>query len=178
MSYKKSNKFKLIFLFSTIFILFFVFTKKSSGVFDYNPKRDRENILNIFKSNWYWLVGSSDFSVEYTLDNRSSSKPNKNDLEIKVLYEKGNFIGFTAYFMLNANYGQILFIAIKEEYRGRGYSKKLINYAIKSLEKKGALKIYLVTRTENKPARALYTSSGFRQLSDDGTFVSYIKALK
>jgi len=175
----KSNKFKLIFFATALFILFAI-SNKHTGIFDYNPKTDRQFILDIFKNNWYWLVSESsvDFSAQYMLDNKSSSKDKIGDLNIKVYYDKNKPTGFVAYFMKNLNYAQILFIAVAEQYRGHGYSKKMINYALNDLKKKGAYIVYLITRTNNKTARALYKSTGFEQVEDDGKFVKYKKVLK
>lgn len=175
----KSNKFKLILLFLFVLFLSVFFDGKHAGIFDYNPKSDREFILNTFKNNWYWLVSESskDFSAEFMLDNKSSSKDKVGDLNIKVCYEKNKPVGFTAYFMKTSNYGYILFIAVAEQYRGHGYSKKLINYALEDLKKKGACIVALTTRTSNKVARALYISLGFKEFENDGKFVKYKKSI-
>ncbi len=171
----KSSKIKLIFLAIILLILFTMFNRNNTGIFDYNPKTDREFILNIFAKNWYWLVSenSVDFSAEYMLDNKASSRDRTQDLNIKVYYEKDQPIGFVAYFMLASHYGRILFIAIEDKYRGKGYSKKLINYAIEDLRKKKASIITLTIRTNKKAARALYTSIGFKETRDDGKFIDY-----
>ena len=59
----------------------------------------------------------------------------------------------------------LLFIYIKEEYRGKDYSKVLLDESIKELKKIGVKKIFLEVDTENKIAYNLYKSYGFKEIS-------------
>jgi len=59
----------------------------------------------------------------------------------------------------------ILMIAVKKEFQGKGYGKLLLDSFIKAAKEKGAKKIFLEVSTENKPALKLYKKSGFKILS-------------
>lgn len=152
-----------------------------NNITDYNPCRDRSFILNLFKTNWYWLVSddSKDFSPEYILDNRASSrKPeHKGNLTIKVYSVGGSPVGFVAYHTKKLFEGFILFLAVEEKYRKMGYAKKLMDYALEDLKNRGMSVVRLVTRVINKPARNLYESMGFKDYWTDGTYIRFEKRL-
>ena len=59
----------------------------------------------------------------------------------------------------------LLFIYIKEEYRGKGYSKYLLDESIKELKKIGIKKIFLEVDKENTIAHNLYKKHGFNEIS-------------
>ena len=140
-------------------------------------ERDKQEILEIFKKDKYWLVASEDYSPEFMMENRA---PSKNEpryygkLDIKVLYNDQNqFVGFVAYYMKNFFVGQILFLDVKEEFRGKGYAQQLMNYAIKELKSQGATLIILVTRTTNESAQKLYKRLGFTVSHEDNGYVYF-----
>lgn len=178
-------KILLICLFGFLsFIAFYHKVSKScseTGVYEYNAEIDKEFIVNMFKNHWYWLVSgtSNDFSPEYMLENRAiANRPeSKGTLEIKVYHVESKPVGFIAYFMKKFHQGYILFLAVDENYRNKGYAKELMNYAIQDLKNHGAYLINLVTRTSNLSARSVYKKTGFEQIEDDGQFVRYRKIL-
>lgn len=181
----QSNSRKNILIIISAFIGFIFLAWLSKDLFlsknirDYNPKDDREFILKLFKNNWYWLVSeySTDFSAQYMLDNKSSSKESKNtgNLTIKMYYEDSKPVGFIAYYMKELFVGYILFIAIDEQSRGKGSARKLLEYAINDLKNRQALSIQLVTRVSNLRGQKLYTGMGFKQIWTDGEFVRFEK---
>ena len=141
----------------------------------YQDERDTM-ILDIFKTDRYWLVSSQDYDPEFMLKNRA---PNKDDaryfgkLNIKVLYEKDEFVGFVAYYMKNFFIGQMLFIDVKSEFRGKGYAQQLMKYAIDDMKKMGATIISLVTRTSNESAQKLYKRLGFNVSFEEDGYVYF-----
>ncbi|MBI2775258.1 GNAT family N-acetyltransferase [Candidatus Dependentiae bacterium] len=146
-------------------------TKTKIEVLDFDETRDKSFILDIFKNDWYWLVSeySTDFSPEYMLHYRASSKSAENigDLTIKVIYENGKPVGFTAYHKLSLYVGRIIFVAVDKNFRSKGYGYKLLQLAVDDLKSRGAQKIRLVTRTNNAPGIKLYTRFGFKETSRD-----------
>ena len=52
-------------------------------------------------------------------------------------------------------------LAVKPEYRGRGYSKQLLGKSLEALRQQNILMIYLEVETENRTAIGLYQSLGF-----------------
>jgi ribosomal protein S18 acetylase RimI-like enzyme len=145
-------------------------------VYDFNEKRDTQAILDIFKSDWYWLISSDDYSPEFMLKNRA---PNNREpeyigkLRIKVLRENDQFVGFAAYYMKSKYVGYLLFIAIKTELRGKRYGETLIRYVLNDLQHMGAQKIQLVTRTNNLRGQGLYNRVGFVEVGRDDEFVYF-----
>jgi ribosomal protein S18 acetylase RimI-like enzyme len=146
-----------------------------TAIYDFVESRDKQFILDIFEKNWYWLVSeySLDFSPEYMMHNRASSRDPQHvgNLTIKVLYAGTEPVGFTAYFKPKFYEGRVLFLAVREEFRSKGYGSQLLNYAIEALKKQGVNKIDLVTRSTNYAAQSVYKKAGFVQTSDDGSFV-------
>ena len=59
----------------------------------------------------------------------------------------------------------LLFIFIKDEYKGKGYSKVLLNNSLEYLKEKGIKSIFLEVRSKNIIARNLYTKIGFIEIS-------------
>ena len=143
---------------------------------DYDEARDMDEILQIFKDNWYWLVSSENYSPEFMLKNHAPSKEDTRyygKLIIKVLYECEKLVGFTAYYMKNFFMGTLLFIAIKPEFRSKGYAQQLMKHAIADLKKNGASIITLVTRTTNDSAQRLYKKLGFTVAYEDNGYVYF-----
>lgn len=146
----------------------------------YTPQRDRQDILNLFYRNLYWLTTNKNYSAEFMLDTKS---PNEYDtryfgkFHIKVLRtrEDGNdsFVGFVGYYMKNFYEGTILFLAIHEDFRGKHYGEQLLMDAIAELKKQGASIITLLTWLHNKRSRALYERVGFVESSHDDEIIYY-----
>lgn len=149
-------------------------------VVSYKESRDLSEILSIFKDDWYWLIASKpeydQAFIEFLLKNRTPSKETPQyygSLEIKTLYQNNQFIGFTAYYMKNFYTGQLLFIALKPEFKGKGFARYLMEYAINALKSKGAKIINLLTRTTNEPAQKLYRRFGFKESYQEDGFVYF-----
>lgn len=62
-------------------------------------------------------------------------------------------------------YGRIHWVAVAEEYQGRGLSKPLLSTACERLAELGHTKAYLTTSSERPRAVALYRRFGFADLS-------------
>lgn len=180
----KFNFKKIILIFSCIAALgtgIYLYNNRNSDVIqDYNPQKDRQFILDIFKDNWYWLVASTDFSAEHMLDYRASSKQPQNigNLTIKTYYHDKQPTGFVAYYTKALYEGWILFLAVDTKYRSQGYARKMLQYAIDDLIKRGSTIIRLITRTNNERGKKLYTGMGFKQVWTDGEFIKFEKPVK
>lgn len=154
---------------------YFYYVQNSDAILDFNELRDTQFILDSFKRDWHWLVEGFDYSPEYMLQNRASSKKaeHKGNLTIKVGYHDKTPVGFVIYFMKNFYLGDVRFIDVAPEFRSKGWSDKLLDYAMNDLLKRGSSKIELVTRTTNLPAQKLYTRHGFKEASREDGFVYY-----
>src|SRR5579872_1457124 len=96
--------------------------REQGPIYTFQENRDLEDMINLFVKDWYWL-SNRDYSrenVEFALKTHS---PNEYEpryfgkMQIKVLRENGNLVGFITYYMLNFYEGKILFLAVNPEYR-------------------------------------------------------------
>jgi ribosomal protein S18 acetylase RimI-like enzyme len=156
--------------------------QQNQGIYDYSAATDRAFILDLFKKDWYWLISdySPDYSPEHMLDAHAPSKEPEytGSLIIKTYRVDNKPIGFVSYYPKELFEGYILFLAIGKEYRAKGLARKLMQYAIDDLKKKGMRVIRLITRVDNVRGRKLYTGLGFKQVWTDGAYVKYEKEVK
>ena len=154
----------------------------AEGIMAYNPARDRNAILSIFKTDYYWLIPdeTTNFSAEYILDNKASSQQpdHKGNLTINVCYAQGDFCGFIAYYKKTSYKGIILFLATSLACRGKGFGKKLLTYALHDLINRGCTVIELFTRINNEKALALYHQVGFKEIWHDAKYVRLTKRIE
>lgn len=147
-------------------------------IYTYNAQTDRQEIVDLFEQDRYWLTSNPDSDVGVMLDTKSPNKQlrYRGALNIDVLRKNNNFIGFTAYYKKTETDGFLLFVAVKKEFKGKRYGAKLVNHAVEQLFKLGAQKVKLVTRTNNLRAINLYTRLGFTEtLRDDEGYVFFEK---
>jgi ribosomal protein S18 acetylase RimI-like enzyme len=154
-------------------------------IYDFNPARDTQPIMDIFNKNWYWLLASEESSPAFMIKNRThdTNPMHFGSLHIKVLREnnspyfakasKGRLAGFTAYYMENPQQGRILFLAVDHDFRGKGYGKMLASYAMNELFKMGATHLALWTRVSNLPAQRIYKELGFKEVFDENGYVFF-----
>lgn len=142
---------------------------------DFVDSRDTQFILESFKRDWYWLVEGKDYDPAYMLANRASSKNpiHKGNFTIKVAYEYDKPVGFVIYMQKKFYLGHIRFIYVAPEFRSKGWSDKLLDYAVQDLIKRGCTKIDLVTRATNHSAMKLYLRHGFKEVRRDDGFVDF-----
>jgi len=144
----------------------------------YQETRDLQDIVNLFENNWYWLT-TRDYEPGYAEFVFKTKSPNDYDtryagqLRVDVARENGEFVGFVSYYLQAAQSGQVLFLAVRPEFRGKGYGEKLLVDAFKQLAKLGAQRIWLVTRTDNEAAQKLYNRAGMIEMSRDDGFVYF-----
>jgi len=152
--------------------------KTKTGIVGYEASRDRAFEIDIFKKNWYWLL--SDYSPHYNLERLLDYRTPDNDdltqagkLLMYTYLSEGKPAGFIHFYEKELRIGQILFLAVHDDYRKKGYARELMNFAIKELKKRGMLTIRMNTRTDNTKARALYENLGFKQIWTDGAYIIY-----
>lgn len=78
-----------------------------------------------------------------------------------VLFEEGA-VGYCV-FRTVADEGELLRIAVRPEYRGRGLSKKLMDQMVFYSRQKDVKSMFLEVRESNDRARNLYRSYGFTE---------------
>ncbi len=154
-------------------------THAREGVYSYNVSTDRQFILDTIKNNWYWLVTdpTSNFDPSYMENRFLLHNPEGGNIFVKVYRIQGKPIGFITYYKRNFYKGVINLLAIDENYRGKGYSDKLLNAAINDLQHQGSTSVQLITRVTNEPAKKLYIRSGFKESGLNNGIVHYEKSL-
>ena len=150
-------------------------TSNQGPIYDFNPTRDTQAVMEIFNKNWYWLLASPESSPAFMIKNRTydTNPLHFGSLHIKVLYIKDKLAGFTAYHLGNPQEGRILFVAVDHEFRGKGYGKVLAEYAMKELFAMGVTHIALWTRVANLPAQRIYKDLGFKEIFDENGYVFF-----
>lgn len=157
---------------------YWFYTNTSSPIRHYEPSRDRAFIIDMFKKNWYWLIHdySPDYDVEFMLDKKA---PIQNDMSqagkllIYTYVVEGKPAGFLAIYEEELKVGRILFLGVGDEYRGKGYARQLMKFAIKALKDRGMITIRMNTRSDNTRARKLYENLGFKEIWTDGAYIIY-----
>lgn len=134
-----------------------VFADKSIRL--YAGGKDRALVTKIFKENFYTLTANPDHDFDLMLERRS---PNKwetkyfGKMDTYMIYDGDRPAGFISFYMRSTYQGQILFLAIDDEFRGKGYAKKLVQFALDQFKRQGAQVVKIATRTDNKVAQNLY----------------------
>lgn len=150
----------------------------------YDDARDNNEVQQIFKENWYWLIASfptyePDY-VNYMFRDKNAGLDPRfiGMLNTQVLRENNQLAGLVAYYMESWYEGRILFLAIRESFRGKGYAEKLLDSAIEDLKKRGATKAVLLTRQSNVRAQKVYKRAGFTEVKrDNDGFVHFEKLI-
>lgn len=146
----------------------------------YVPEKHKEFIKRQFKENWYWLISSPEYDVDHMLDTHS---PNNYEpqyygkMNILVICQEGEPVGFGSYYMRTAVQGEILFIEVDKQFRGKGIAQKLVGCIEEKLKLAGAKTVKLCTRVENEIARRLYQRLGYQETCQNRGFVYFRKAL-
>lgn len=157
------------------FILFglYYWTQPCEGVQPYNAARDRDFVIKLFKDNWDWLIASENYSVEFMLDNRASSQDlaSAGNLQLYTMCSNGKPVGFTAFYKKSFFKAQVLFLAVPESERRKGYAEKMLRFDLAELKHQGFSLVQILTRVDNFRAQNLYKKVGFKEYWRDDRFV-------
>jgi len=134
----------------------------------YQAARDHDDIVALFELERFWLT-VSDYDPVFMLKYMAAYKglSYKDGLSVWVAREGDQFVGFTACYFEEPGVGRILFLAVRPEFRGKGYGSQLVKHALQELHKMGAFKVTILTRNSNLPAQKIYTTIGFIETSRD-----------
>ncbi len=152
--------------FYLISIFFFISASAHITILDFKAERDFAAIVALIKSEWSKLFLQPHFDHVIVsgmfLENRPGDPMHRNKfLHSKVAYDGTQFVGFITYFYPDATTGHIELIAIQKDFRGKGISKKLINYVSTQVTRHGAHTIELYVYPSNPHAIEVYTHLGF-----------------
>lgn len=148
--------------------------QEQGPIYDYNEVRDKADIKQMFEDEKWWLL-MGDYDVDFMLDYKAPHQDPLyvGSLHVKVLRENNQFIGFACYYKKTIAEGALLFLAIKKEFRKRGYACKLAQYVINDFAKMGIPKVTLVTRIQNIAGQATYNKLGFTEVGRNDVHVFY-----
>jgi len=178
------NKFvkQVVLVVGIVFVLgvgIWLYRGTAYNIYEFDKDRDTQDILVLFKKDWYWLMGSpAQYDERLVLDYLTYRTPEMNPLyagrmQIKVMRIENKFAGFIAYWRKTANLGKITFLYVQSEMRGKRYGQQLLAYAIDDLKRMGVKRVRLFTRTNNSAAHKLYNRFGFKETSRDGKYVYF-----
>lgn len=145
-------------------------------IFTFNQKRDLEQMVQLFEKNRSWLTYQRYSDPAFLFINKTPSYRDPRfmgAMEVKVMRDGKDLIGYTTYYVDEENKGKILFVVVDEKYRGKRYAQQLIEYALQDFKKRGLKYAYLVTRLDNFSAQKAYTRMGFFETERDDTYVTY-----
>lgn len=143
-----------------IFTLSFLyFSKPSTTIGTYCPDRDKQLILDSFKTDWYWLIPDE----QPNFDPTTVLPENGNNDFINILIENQSPAGYITYHKENNLdwLWRIRFLNVKPDKRNKGYAEKLVQHAVEQAKTAGAKVVVLMTRTDNKAAQKVYKKLGF-----------------
>lgn len=147
----------------------------------FNEKNDLDEVIQLFEHDWY-MLSNRDYDKERQIWMLKTGSPNEYEpryfgkMRIAVARDNGKFAGFITYYMKNFKEGIVLFLAVHQDFRGKRYGQKLLDYAQQELKKMGAEEVSLVARVNNESGNKLYNRAGFTQSPDvDPEFYSFRK---
>lgn len=131
------------------------------------PEDDRLAVGKIYAESWKYAYKG--IVPQSFLDGISEEDCGRNlDREgifCLVAVEDGKLVGTSSYcksrFKEYADFGEIISIYFLPEYIGKGYGKKLLAAAVKSLSEMGFRDVFLWVLEENHGARTFYERCGF-----------------
>ena len=103
---------------------------------------------------------------------------NENIENAWVAYVENLPAGCVAYRTKADGIGEVKRLFIRNEYRGKGISKELLNLLEKHAREQGCTKLFLDTRITLEPAVSLYRSFGFDITFQQGLYIQMRKELK
>ena len=121
-----------------------------------------------------------DFMIEFLgKDNHYYTRytENENIENVWVVYEENLPAGCIAYRTKTDGVGEVKRLFIRNEYRGKGISKELLNLLEKHAREQGCTKLFLDTRITLEPAVSLYRAVGFEIIFQQGLYVQMEKQL-
>lgn len=123
-----------------------------------------------------WLSGASDLEQVLEVDRLSFTNPWTRAMYESDLQNTGvSFIGVLRIpeclvagycaFWLVADELHINNVAVRPEFRRRGFGRRLVEFALGAGERQGAGRVLLEVRRSNEGARRLYADMGFAELA-------------
>jgi len=150
------------------------------GVVSYQASRDRAAVIKLYQDNMYWVAREGSLaSIEALLDTKTPT-PHTADYGIARNYVyllAGKPVGFVSWFPESFYKARLHIIVVDADYRGRGISDALMNYAMDDIKRQGMSSVNLITRMGNTSARKLYERLNYAVTWHDDNYIRYGKTL-
>ncbi len=143
---------------------------------EYVPHTDRDFALRTFNEHKPLLFVRKKPNIEHIFDTHSPNEYEKKyfgKMHIKVWRDGDKPAGIVTYYMETSYQGRILFLVVDSNFQGKGYGRKLVQYAMEQLKMMGAKTVKLFTLHENLRAQKLYESLGFISEGSDDYGIFY-----
>jgi ribosomal protein S18 acetylase RimI-like enzyme len=125
-----------------------------------------ERLTRIWKNCLYDCKKIHDMKTKRTIENMLSNITQK-----IICVHKMERVSNASYTFAGCGYGVVekgfvgLFdIVVKDEFRGRGYGKEIVEAILSRAKELGAQKAYLAVVNDNEPAKKLYEKFGFKEI--------------
>lgn len=148
------------------------------GVMSYVNMRDRSAVTKMFRDDWKILIAPphyESYSLDTFLDEKKSHGEQLENAQFKVIRKGGKTVAFACYYQRAPFWWHLLFLMVDQDHRKQGYARKMLNAAVDDMRARGAVKITISTRQDNKKAQALYHSAGFTDLEFYDIYMDLIK---
>ena len=109
-----------------------------------------------------WEIENATFSTPWTADTFRSLL-HRGPVELLVAERNDELVGYAVLWCI-ADEGELANIAIREDLRGGGLGKELLDQVIDVARRRGVLSIYLEVRPSNVVAGRLYDERGFEEV--------------
>jgi ribosomal protein S18 acetylase RimI-like enzyme len=172
-------KFKLCFLLANITAFAAPNIAELSHVTDihlYDDTQDRGSLIDLFESERKLLTQDPNYSPQKLLNHMATyynDAQQHDSSSIGVIRHENKCIGFVVFGVHADGIGYIDALCVHTDFRGKGYGKILIEYAIKTLQKKNTKEIRLYTAIDNYKAQMVYIKCKFEELYRKETHVCY-----
>ena len=136
-------------------------------IVDFVYDRDAKDVLKIIQDDWNWLFTSDsphydpEHVLQYEIPNKDLLE-RKDSLKMKVLHQKDRVIGFVTFYKENSDLGRIRLVSVSQDFRKKGFDRKLTSAAVNELFTLGCTSVYLFTHKKNEKVPT-YESLGFQE---------------
>lgn len=156
--------------------------KQNYTISSFNYEKDMPQIESLLKAEWnklFWIPGYDQALITKIFKLRKPGDLTQQDktLQIKVLHQNQNLVGFVTYYYADKNTGHIELLAIDSQYQSKGYGKILVNTIMQECIWQGAKALQLYVYTHNASAISFYEHLGFHIKKQYPSYLLLVKPL-
>ena len=107
-------------------------------------------------------IAQRSFPLPWTVDHYSDELASPHAFPLVAVTVDGGIAGYLCPTLV-LDEGEILDVAVRDDFRGLGIGRLLLTEALRLFREQGAQRVWLEVRTSNQAAISLYRALGFRQ---------------